>query len=187
LEILGGVAGAIAVWRFGFTVEGALAAGFLLSLIALSAIDLETGLLPDRLTLPLVWVGLAGAALGFGPNAAQAILGAALGYVLLEGLNRLCVLTIGRDGFGGGDGKLAAAMGAWLGLSSLPLALFIAFATGAIYGLGVRLLISRKSGVRADDSNEIPFGPWLAVGAVVLMLWPGMAAMAADWLIYGTL
>ncbi len=173
LEALG------AVWRLGFGPEGAFAAAALLALLALAAIDLETGLLPDRLTLPLLWAGLGLAAVGFGPAPEAAILGAGAGYLALEGLNGLCRLAIGRDGLGGGDAKLAAALGAWVGAAALPAALLIAFTAGAVYGLSGRVLFKER------PAEELPFGPWLAVGGAILLLWPTIADAFAVWLTLG--
>jgi len=191
LEALGATAGAVAVWRFGVGVEALLVAAFLLSLLALSAIDLEAGLLPDRITLPLLWLGLVAAAFGSGPAPAMAILGAAAGYAALDGLNRLTRLCLGRDGMGGGDAKLAAALGAWLGPEGLAVALLIAFAGGALYGVAA-LLAKRASKTVATPSkggagdapagDELPFGPWLALGGAVLSLAPEFAGRALAWL-----
>lgn len=181
LEALGGLAAAACVCRFGFTVEAGLAAAFLLALLALAAIDIEAGLLPDRITLPLLWVGLIAAASSFGPTPAQAILGAAAGYGLLDGLNRLSRLCLGRDGMGGGDAKLAAAMGAWLGPIGLVWALLLAFTAGAAYGVA-----ARKAASADPTGEELPFGPWLALGAAVLTIWPELVAIGGRWLTSGS-
>jgi len=193
LELLGAAAAALAVWRFGFSLEGARLAVFLLTLLALAAVDLESGLLPDRITLPLLWLGLLIAALGHGPAPAQAILGAAAGYAALDGLNRATRLCLGRDGMGGGDAKLAAAMGAWLGPAPLLWALLIAFATGAIYGVGALLTkwTSNRSpatnGQTGAAADELPFGPWLALGGAVLATWPELGGAASTWWRFGAL
>lgn len=178
LEALGALAAALAIWRFGATVDGVLAAIFLLSLLTLATIDAETGLLPDRITWPLILVGLAAAAIGYGPTFGAATLAAAAGYLGFEGLNLACKLAIGRDGMGGGDAKLAAAMGAWLGPVGLAWALLMAFTVGAVVGLATRRL--GQTGEQPTISEEIPFGPWLALAAAVFCLWPELAHMASN-------
>lgn len=182
LEAMGALLGAAAIWRFGFTVEGGAAAAFLLTLLVLAAIDLETGLLPDRATLPLLWAGLLLAAFGFGPEPRDALLGAALGYGLLEGLNRLCRLAIGRDGLGGGDAKLAAALGAWLGPVALASVLLLAFVLGAVYGV---TRSKKAASDAASVSAELPFGPWLALAGASALLWPNGFSAARGWLMAG--
>jgi len=187
LEALGGVAGGYAVWRFGFGVEGALLAIFLLALLTLAVIDLETRLLPDRITLPLAALGLAIAGAGYGPSSGAALAGAALGYGLLTGLNQLARLTMGQDGMGGGDAKLAAALGAWLGPAPLIWALLLAFAGGAIFGVLLRAIGGGKAATAADGApaGSIAFGPWLAVGGAVAAGAPELVAAGASWLMTG--
>lgn len=188
LEALGAAIGALAIWRFGFGVEGLLAAGFLMTLTALAAIDLETGLLPDRATLPLLWAGLIAAAFGKGPDPADAILAAALAYGALTALNLLCRLALGRDGMGGGDAKLAAAIGAWIGLAAIPWSLLISFGAGAVYGILMRAQRTRRAnGSASAAADELPFGPWLALGGAALFCWPEIAAVGAEWLMFGRL
>ena len=175
---------ALAAWvAFGASLEAM--AGFLVcsALVALALIDLEHGLLPDRLTLGLLWAGLAyslapkssaagvPALLPF-PGPGQAIAGAIAGYGFLWLINRVWRLLRNRDGLGLGDCKLLAAMGAWLGLDGLPLALAPAAVAGALTGL-VMIALGRSS-----LSAEIPFGPFLAAGGVfALFLGPDVALM----------
>lgn len=191
LEALAGMLGGLAIWKYGLTIDGAAIAVFLLALLALTAIDLDTGLLPDKITLPLLWLGLLAAAAGHGPAPAAAILAAAAGYAALDGLNRVSRLITGQDGMGGGDMKMAAMMGAWLGPEGLVFALFLAFASGAAYGLLLRLL-QRIAPSNATDQNPasqdddlppgaLPFGPWLALGAAVTALWPEIVNVAIVW------
>lgn len=173
---------ALACWyRFGATPEALAAVGVCTALVALALIDLEHGLLPDRLTLGLLWAGLAfslapksSAAripglLPF-PGPAEAIAGAIAGYALLWLFNYAWRILRKRDGLGMGDCKLLAAMGAWIGLSGLPLALAPAAVAGAVTGL---VMIAMG---RASLSAEIPFGPFLAAGGVfALFLGPELA------------
>jgi leader peptidase (prepilin peptidase)/N-methyltransferase len=187
LEAAGGILAGLAVWQFGPSLHAAAIAAFLLALLALTAIDLDTGLLPDRITLPMLWLGLIAAAAGHGPTAASAILGAVIGYMALDLLNRIARLIAGADGMGGGDMKMAAMMGAWLGPEALGVALFIACASGAIYGVAGRLIRpAADTGAETDiPTGAIPFGPWLAFGAAVLALWPEFADITTRWALYG--
>ncbi|MBT6311825.1 MAG: prepilin peptidase [Alphaproteobacteria bacterium] len=188
LEATAGVLAGLAVWQFGLSLHAAAITAFLLALLALTAIDLDTGLLPDRITLPLLWLGLIAAAAGQGPAPASAILGAVIGYLTLDALNRIARLLTGQDGMGGGDMKMAAMMGAWLGPEALAVALFIACASGAAYGVAMRLMGSSGSALDDTDVPEgaMPFGPWLALGAAILALWPEVADFAMQWVLYGS-
>jgi leader peptidase (prepilin peptidase)/N-methyltransferase len=146
-------------------------------LIALARIDLDTQLLPDRLTLPLGFLGLLFSAaalvtpvfvLGPGPampSPLGSVLGAALGYGVLFLAAWGYYLATGREGLGGGDLKLLGAMGAWIGPVAVPLALFLAAVLGSLVG-GVLILL--RGGSR---HLAIPFGPFLAAGGWVLFFW----------------
>ena len=177
---------ALAAWYvFGLGLEAIAAIAVCVTLVTLALIDLEHGLLPDRLTLGLLWAGLA-FSLVSGPPVAetpagphfpgpyQAIAGAIAGYAFLWLFNLAWRKFRKRDGLGAGDCKLLAAMGAWVGLDSLPLVLAPAAIIGALVGL---LLIARG---RASLSDEIPFGPFLAAGGVfTLFLGPQAGLMLA--------
>lgn len=184
---------ALAAWRvFGASPEAMAALMVCAALVALALIDFEHGLLPDRLTLGLLWTGLAyslapkssaagaPALLPF-PAPAQAIAGAIAGYAFLWLFNRVWRILRKRDGLGLGDCKLLAAMGAWLGLNGLPLVIVPAAVAGALSGL---LMIALG---RASLSQPIPFGPFLAAGGVfALFLGPDVALLpglpgAPDW------
>ena len=188
LEATAGVLAGLAVWQFGLSLHAAAITAFLLALLALTAIDLDTGLLPDRITLPLLWLGLIAAAAGHGPAPASAILGAVIGYLTLDALNRVARLLTGQDGMGGGDMKMAAMMGAWLGPEALAVALFIACASGAAYGVALRLMGSDNAATDDPDlpAGAMPFGPWLAFGAATLALWPEVADLTMQWVLYGS-
>lgn len=172
---------ALAAWVvFGASLEAMAAILVCAALVALALIDLEHGLLPDRLTLGLLWAGLAyslapkSSAAGMPvllpfPAPGQAIAGAIAGYAFLWLFNRLWRILRKRDGLGMGDCKLLAAMGAWLGLNGLPLVLAPAAVAGALTGLVIIAL------GRGSLSQEIPFGPFLAAGGVfALFLGPGL-------------
>lgn len=156
LALCGALAFAVTGWRFGAT--AATGAGVLLAwmLLTLAAIDLECGLLPDRLTLPLLWAGLLYNLLSAAVPLDRAVLGAVAGYLLLWLLYWVFRLLTGREGLGYGDFKLLAAIGAWLGWTALPTVLLWSSLTGLLAG-GMLMLARRMT--RADP---LPFGPFLA-------------------------
>ncbi len=130
-----------------------------LVLLALAIVDLHIQLLPDSLTQPLLWTGLAMAWFELGPSLHSAVAGAMVGYGLLSGVRALFYACAGRDGIGGGDVKLAAALGAWLGWHLLLWALLLACLGGALWSL------ARRKGLR----HELAFGPFLAAPASFVM------------------
>ncbi|MEI8394239.1 MAG: A24 family peptidase [Rhodospirillaceae bacterium] len=129
--------------------------------IAITAIDLAEFLVPDALSLPLLWVGLLNAAAGFGPGAPAAIFGAVLGYLLFLTISIVGEYVAGRPVLGLGDVKLAAGLGAWVGWAGLPEALFLGCAAGSAIGIGLILLKRQHRG------EPIPFGPFLVGGALL--------------------
>ena len=144
--------------RFGLTVEALALVLLTGTLLALAAIDGEWQLLPDTLTLPLLWVGLLGAVLGWtpAPRPTDAIIGAAAGYLSLWSLYWGHRLLTQREGMGYGDFKLLAAGGAWLGWQALPQVALLAAASGLAFALTARLR------GRLDPGQAMPFGPFLA-------------------------
>ena len=145
----------------------ALAAYLLLTwcLIALTGIDVDTQLLPDDITLPLLWAGLV-FNLSVGPVPLRdAVLGAAGGYLLLWSVYWLFRLATGKEGMGFGDFKLLAALGAWLGWQALPLIILLSSVVGAVLGI---ILITARGQSR---HQPLPFGPYLAVAGWVTLLW----------------
>jgi leader peptidase (prepilin peptidase) / N-methyltransferase len=172
VELATAVLSAAAAWRFGFGWEGAAALVITWTLVALTGIDLDTQLLPDSLTLPLLWLGLLAAAyLGRGAatvpvDLTSAVLGAAFGYLSLWSVYHLFRLATGKEGMGYGDFKLFAALGAWLGWQMLLPVILLSAASGAI--LGVLLIVLR----RRERDVPIPFGPYLAVAGWLVMMWP---------------
>ena len=145
---------------------GALAALLLTwVLVALTFIDLDKMLLPDQLTLPLLWGGLLfNLAGGFVPLA-DAVIGAMAGYLVLWSLYWAFKLLTGKEGMGHGDFKLLAALGAWLGWQALPIVLLLSSLVGAIIGIGLILLRNHHQG------KPIPFGPYLAIAGWIALLW----------------
>ena len=163
VEALTALLFALAALKFGF--GWTLGAAMLVTavLVALTFIDFDTQLLPDPLTLPLMWAGLA-ASLPAG-RAPDALLGAIVGYLALWSVYWAFKLVTGKEGMGYGDFKLLAALGAWLGWQALVPIVLIASVAGAVAGLA---MIAR--GVNARDT-PIAFGPWLAIAGWLVMLW----------------
>lgn len=172
IELATAVASITVAFHIG--VDPALPAYLLLtwSLIALAVIDIDTQLLPDDITLPLLWAGLL-FNLFLGPiSPADAILGAAAGYLLLWSIYWLFKFATGKEGMGYGDFKLLAALGAWLGWQSLPIIILLSSAVGA--ALGVLIIVVRGK----DRSHPLPFGPYLAAAGWISLLWGGALSAA---------
>jgi leader peptidase (prepilin peptidase)/N-methyltransferase len=172
VELTTGVLSAWVAWHFGF---GAPAAGALLitwALIALTGIDIDHQLLPDNITLPLMWAGLLAAVI-IGPTAGislpvspqDALIGAMSGYVSLWLVFHAFRLVTGKEGMGYGDFKLFAALGAWLGWKLLPLVIVLSAASGAV--LGILMIVLRGR----DRSAPMPFGPYLAAAGWLAMMY----------------
>ena len=162
VELLTGAVFALVAWRFGPTPEALLWCAVAAVLLALSFIDWDTTLLPDPLTLPLLWAGLLAAAAGWtGVPLATSVAGAAAGYLSLWSVYWLFKLTTGKEGMGYGDFKLLAAIGAWLGWQALLPVLLMASVVGAAVGLGM------KASGALREGRYVPFGPFLAAGALV--------------------
>jgi leader peptidase (prepilin peptidase) / N-methyltransferase len=172
IEALTGILSAVAALHFGANASGALAVVVTWFLIAMTFIDLDTQLLPDALTLPLLWIALLASAtfpttagLNLPVDPVSAILGAVAGYLSLWCFYQLFRLITGKEGMGYGDFKLLAALCALLGYKMLlPIILFAAL-SGAVIGVG--LIVARRHG----RSVPIPFGPFLAIAGYLAMLW----------------
>jgi len=163
VETLGGLLAAVAIWRFGLTPQGVGACVLLWSLLALTMIDFDTQLLPDDLTLPLLWAGLACNLWSVFASLSDAVIGAMAGYLSLWTIYWLFKLVRGKEGMGYGDFKLLAALGAWLGWQVLPLIVLLSSVVGAVIGLSLIVFRGR------DHSIPMPFGPYLAIaGAIAL-------------------
>jgi leader peptidase (prepilin peptidase)/N-methyltransferase len=175
VEAVAGLASAYVAWHFGFGAEALCALIVTWFLIALTGIDIDTQLLPDSLTLPLLWLGLL-ASVWPGPaggplpvSTHDAILGATTGYLSLWSVYQLFKLLTGKEGMGYGDFKLLAALGAWLGWQMLLPVILLSALTGSV--VGVALIVLRRHG----RDIPIPFGPYLAAAGWLAMLWgPGM-------------
>jgi leader peptidase (prepilin peptidase)/N-methyltransferase len=164
VEAFTGVLLAAVGWRFGAAPAALLWCGFAATLVALAAIDWDTTLLPDSLTLPLLWAGLIAATLGWTLPLPTALWGAVAGYLSLWSVYWLFKLTTGKEGMGRGDFKLLAAMGAWLGWQMLLPILLGASIIGAIVGIAMKLSANLREG------RYVPFGPFLAGSGLVVML-----------------
>ena len=174
VELLSGVLSAIVVWKLGPTWPALAGLAFTWTLIALSGIDFRTQLLPDQLTLPLLWLGLLLALKPLFVEPTTAILGAAIGYLSLWSVYWLFKLLTGKEGMGHGDFKLLAALGAWMGpLAILPIVLLSSL-IGAIVGGSLIALSRHERGV------PMPFGPFIAVAGWVWFV-------AGDALLHGYL
>ena len=165
VELLTGITSALVAWRFGYSLACAGALLLTWSLVALAFIDFDTTLLPDAITLPLVWIGL-----GF--NLAQAfvplqtaVIGAMAGYLALWSVYWLFKLVTGKEGMGYGDFKLLAALGAFLGWQMLPLIILASSVVGAVFGIGLMILAKRGREV------PMPFGPYLACAGFIALIW----------------
>ena len=172
VELLTGLLSAWAAWHLGFGWAAACAIPVTWALIALTGIDIDHQLLPDSITLPLLWAGLlAAVALGPQPGAAlpvspkDAIIGAAAGYLSLWAVYHAFRLVTGKEGMGYGDFKLFAALGAWMGWRVLPVVILLSAATGAVFGISMILLRGR------ERAAPMPFGPYLAAAGWLAMLY----------------
>ncbi|HEX7812766.1 MAG TPA: A24 family peptidase [Burkholderiales bacterium] len=162
--VSGAVAGYIG-WRYGLTPAMGGALIFAWSLIALTVIDIDTQLLPDDITLPLLWLGLLfNLNGGFVPLQA-AVIGAAAGYLSLWSVYWVFKLITGKEGMGYGDFKLLGAIGAWLGWKMLPAVILLSSLVGAV--VGVSMIVFARHG----RNTPIPFGPYLAVAGLIAMFW----------------
>ena len=153
------------VWRFGFGWQGFGALLFSCSLVALAGIDLRTQLLPDQLTLPLMWLGLIGSIDNLYMPAKPALVGAIIGYMSLWTVWWLFKQLTGKEGMGHGDFKLLAALGAWVGLKGILPTILVSSIVGAIIGSAWLAMKGR------DRATPIPFGPYLAIAGWIAFFW----------------
>ncbi len=151
--------------HFGWSPMLAATLAFTWMLLALAVIDLNTQLLPDSLTLPLLWLGLLLSLFRLFTVPTAAIVGAAAGYLSLWGVYHVFRLLTGKEGMGYGDFKLLAALGAWMGWVALPGIILLSSLVGAL--VGITLILAR----RQDRSVPIPFGPYLAAAGWIMLLW----------------
>ena len=165
IEALTAVLSAVIAWQLGFGLQAGAALLFTWALIALSWIDFDHQLLPDAITLPFLWLGLLVNLFAVFVNIEDSVVGAMTGFLVLWSVYYSYKLITGKEGMGGGDFKLLAMIGAWLGWQNLPATLFLASVLGAVIGLS--LIFFRDH----DKSIPIPFGPYLAGAGWISMLW----------------
>ncbi|MFO1323024.1 MAG: A24 family peptidase [Burkholderiales bacterium] len=163
VEVLGGALAACAIWKFGPTWQGLAACAFLWTLVALTFIDFDTQLLPDDLTLPLLWGGLVANLHGLFVPLPEAVIGAIAGYLTLWSIYWLFKIIRGKEGMGHGDFKLLGALGAWLGWKVLPLIVLGSSVVGAFIGISLVVLKGR------DHNVPLAFGPYLAIAGMFAM------------------
>jgi leader peptidase (prepilin peptidase) / N-methyltransferase len=155
--------GAVA-WKFGAQPVTALWCAFVAVLVALAGIDWDTTLLPDNLTLPLLWAGLLASALGWTIPLSASVWGAIAGYLSLWSVYWLFKLATGKEGMGYGDFKLLAALGAWLGVTMVLPVILASSIIGAVVGIAMKLSASLREG------RYVPFGPFLAGAGLAVLL-----------------
>lgn len=165
IEAFTALTSVIIAWHFGFTPQTGFALLLTWSLIALSFIDIDHHLLPDSITLPLLWLGLFLSMFGLFADSHASIIGAIAGYLVLWGVFHLFKLLTGKEGMGYGDFKLLALFGAWLGWQSLPIIILLSSLVGAVIGIAMIIFF------RHGRNTPIPFGPYLAAAGWIALIW----------------
>lgn len=165
IELLTAMLSLVVVWHFGPSLQAVVALFLTWSLIALTFIDLDHQLLPDNITLPLLWLGLMLSLFGIFGDPTNSIIGALVGYLSLWSVFWAFKLLTGKEGMGYGDFKLLAALGAWLGWQAIPAIILISSLLGSIVGLS--LLLMR----RHEQGKPIPFGPYIAAAGWIALIW----------------
>ncbi len=165
VELFTAILTVVVVWKFGFTYQALGGVILTWSLIALSGIDIKTQLLPDNITLPLLWSGVIFNYFTIFTDLSSSVLGAIIGYLSLWLVFHTFKLITGKEGMGYGDFKLLAALGAWLGWQTLPLIVLLSSAVGAV--IGITMIITKVQ----ERNAPIPFGPYLAIAGWIAMLY----------------
>lgn len=165
IELITGLASLAVAWRFGVSLQTLAALFFTWVLIALTLIDLKEQLLPDSITLPLLWLGVLLSLFGLFTDIKSSVIGAIAGYMILWSVYQLFKLLTKKEGMGFGDFKLLAALGAWTGYSYLPQIILVSSVVGSIAGIGMLILGKTR------QQQPIPFGPYLAVAGWIALLW----------------
>jgi len=165
IEILTGLTTAYIAWHFGFSLQALFTVLLTWALICLSVIDLEHSLLPDDITLPFMWLGLACNIFGIFTDIYSSLIGAMLGYGILWIIFMSFKAVTGKEGMGYGDFKLLALLGAWLGWQSLPLIILLSSITASVIGVVMIVLKGR------DKAAAFPFGPYLAIAGWITLVW----------------
>jgi leader peptidase (prepilin peptidase)/N-methyltransferase len=166
IELLTALVAGLCAWRFGYDPWLIFMLYGSFTLLALAVIDLDTTLLPDDLTYPLLWAGLLAAVMGISPvSLSDAVIGAMAGYLALWSLYWVFKLLTGKEGMGYGDFKLLAALGAWLGWQYLPVVVLLSSVVGLVFAVSMMA----SGSVKRDQG--IPFGPYLAIAGWIALLW----------------
>ncbi|MGQ7843031.1 prepilin peptidase [Granulosicoccus sp. 3-233] len=155
----------VVAWQFGPTPQAVLGIVVTWFFVSMTMIDIDHQLLPDSLTLPLMWIGLLAALLPVFTDLQSSVIGAAAGYMVLWLVYQLFRIVTGKEGMGYGDFKLLAAIGALLGWQALPVVILLSSLVGAVVGLALIAITGR------DKNIPIPFGPYLAAAGWIAMLW----------------
>ncbi|MEM7364155.1 MAG: A24 family peptidase [Pseudomonadota bacterium] len=164
IEVATGLLTMLTIQLLGFGTAGLLAVILIWVLIAASMIDFDTMYLWDEFTLPLLWLGLIANYYSAFVSLEDAVIGAMVGYLSLWSVFHVFKLLTGKEGFGYGDFKLLAALGAWMGWQAIPLIIILSSFVGAVVGGGL-IMFGR------DRSKPIPFGPYLAIAGIIALLW----------------
>ncbi|WP_394751913.1 prepilin peptidase [Crenothrix sp.] len=165
IEVLTMVLSIAVAWHLGYSLQTVFALLLTWALIALSFIDVDQQLLPDSITLPMLWLGLLLSVFNIFIDAPTSIIGACAGYLILWLVYHLFKLATGKEGMGYGDFKLLALFGAWLGWQTLPMIILLSSLVGAIIGTAMIIFGNR------DRNTPIPFGPYLAAAGWIALLW----------------
>jgi leader peptidase (prepilin peptidase)/N-methyltransferase len=165
IEAFTAIMSVLVALHFGYTPQAGFALVLTWALIALSFIDIDHQLLPDSITLPLLWLGIALSLFDLYTNTDASVIGAMAGYLVLWLVYQSFKLATGKEGMGYGDFKLLALFGAWLGWQTLPLIILLSSLVGAV--IGISLIIFAKR----DHTIPIPFGPYLAAAGWIALLW----------------
>lgn len=170
VELLTAVLSVVVAWQFGYGMQSTMAILLTWSLVAMTFIDLDKMLLPDQLTLPMLWLGLLLSLNNTFVSPVEAIIGAAAGYMSLWSVYWGFKLLTGKEGMGFGDFKLLGALGAWLGWHQLPVVILLSSLVGAIIGTAYLAMADK------EKSQPIPFGPYLAIAGWISLLY-------GDWIV----
>lgn len=165
IELITGLLSGYIAYQYGMTWDTGLLLAFTYALISLTMIDFDHQLLPDNITLPLLWLGLAANCFGIFTDLNSAVWGAIAGYLSLWSIYWLFKLVTGKEGMGYGDFKLLAALGAWMGWQKLALIIVLSSFVGAVVGIAMIIILGR------DKNIPIPFGPYLAAAGFIAFLW----------------
>ena len=165
VELLTGILFAVTIWHFGPNLQGLTALFLTAMLVAMAGIDIDTQLLPDNMTIPLMWAGVLASFWSIHTDLVSSVIGAMAGYLILWSIYHLFRLLTGKEGMGYGDFKLLAALGAWMGWQMLPLTILLSSVVGAVVGL-----VLMGTG-RMKRDKPMPFGPFIAAAGWIALIW----------------